>query len=1119
MSTAFIVFYSCVFYLSTCQFTELSTESTLSNNAYVYTDSNRKFININSWFSHEHNTNEFMITFLDHAYKKYDAVTANVISFSAPPSYSYYYQTTVEINNGSVSNDHYQKLKDVVKDESSIFVVGAYYDDDIYDAWFIFYRIIDVMGIQNSHATKQLKLNPPGSGSYNPSIAATKLFNTNTYLIIYHLNYGKDIIYYYLLNATSQSFMYSAAKILQSVSTIDRGLIVRASHVSDLYLLVWEGDDDDIYGTVRRNDGSVFRSEFVVNIATSTRKQHLHDMISLNISDTNGFFAILYTDTSHKANETLHICILDDFGSHLKDYNDNTMDIVFFVNDKVGHDVQSASFTELDLGVDTTQQNKTYIVVTFAYELNDVGDAAIYIQLFEFTWSDGYTDYYLNATGNPFQITSSAANNPCAVFVSSVNNQILVAWINYGKYETNIKLLSTDIEIITASPVAAPTKHPSTTPFEFSVTSPISIVIGVCIIVICFGVIVCAVKKRRKTPSNKRITDDRAKYSQPPLPMTNVAESSSDDSINDAFDQIKVKNANDHLSQAMYKYMTAIQNNMIIEDIDIPELLDHYHVLLRIPDKQTSDGLCAANVSTCTVSNCAIFRRHYRARDASRIKNIYSPEYRAKLHILDKIHCFYQHPMNTFCEQTNIDALEIMSEFKTRLNNKYNQLHVANHNNKKVFVLGWEFKYIECKEDEKYDEDNTYCVHITQKYPSFKKELLENNILIQQFDVEYSKAQTHHNSTHRKNVYPNTELDHLLALLIYCNFDEFQSEFSKSYREKNGIKHQEFYHLGNLLKQAVVKHGTCIKNGRQTFYHGMNQKLVPTQIVGDLGKGISVFCPISASSCKEIANNFAQFADNDTDQGLIMAFGGRTSNAKYFSVAWLSNYSHEKEHLFLQNKEQFHIKDIIACKTGIPYREILNILKAMDSILSEVHYGEDDSSRHEFVDSIVEIMNHQLSLKHYFKKKALEWLDDYAQELLTVYFENKDRLTINCSVLQKKYEKLFKLICIDVKQRNYQWIRIDVLATIFPRLNIIEIKDINLCPEIMEDISKNRAVFGPKNKTWKLPTMILRVNKTSALKTVDAKRQYEEPFLNNQIKLYINLVDIGNKEYDTIEIK
>eukprot|EP01083_Nonionella_stella_P153375 492742_1 len=637
------------------------------------------------------------------------------------------------------------------------------------------------------------------------------------------------------------------------------------------------------------------------------------------------------------------------------------------------------------------------------------------------------------------------------------------------------------------------------------------------IIVVCACVLICSVTLTYvccKSKQDRHQQELQIQLLEPLLQFTTTTTTSYENvTTYDAgmADQCAIDSANDRLSKYLNKYVTAIHNDTLSQidgDMNkhvIAQMVDDYHLLLTNPD--------GVDLPQCTIMDCTIFHKHFRDKSIIPMEkhSAYTSNAYAKgnLQILGKIHCFCQHSKDISCIHDDKKS-DITTEFETRMNNKYiNQLHIAQENERKILMLGWEFKYVGNNTINNMDgeKDNTRCVSVKAKYGSFKVELKEHNLLEEQYDAEHRKAIIHYNCAYRKKRYQTIQLEHAFALMIYCDFDYLQRVFSRTYRDNQGKNHTEFYHFGKLLKEAVRDHGTCIRDGRiQMFYHGMNQKLVPTQVVGDLGKGISIFCPISTSSTREVALNFGS-------EGLVMVFGGRTSTAQYFSVAWLSDYAYEREHLFIQNRNELHIKDIIECDTHTSFGHILNILKAMDSILCEVHLGEDDSSKHIMIKDIIKVMSRQLCINNGALKS--EKVCGYEQDLLTVYFGNKDKLTINFSVLRKKYKPLFEVICFG----QYEWIRIDKLELLFPRITNIEIKDIDLCSEIMEDISTNREIFDPNNKAWKLKRMTLKVKKTSPLNAAHAVRTYRQEFRNDAIKLVISQHDLANEDFDTIVIE
>eukprot|EP01084_Bolivina_argentea_P176804 305895_1 len=124
------------------------------------------------------------------------------------------------------------------------------------------------------------------------------------------------------------------------------------------------------------------------------------------------------------------------------------------------------------------------------------------------------------------------------------------------------------------------------------------------------------------------------------------------------------------------------------------------------------------------------------------------------------------------------------------------------------YDFGFNFKY-GYYDEEAYDNGNgTVPILVTNKYKTLKQELLHNKIAkisIGQFDKEYQKTGIHFKSDYCKAQFfivdddiqwtfywtsettlkQSLNTQHLLSLMIYCNFTQLQYKFSKTYRENN----------------------------------------------------------------------------------------------------------------------------------------------------------------------------------------------------------------------------------------------------------------------------------------------------------------------------------------------
>eukprot|EP01084_Bolivina_argentea_P281849 482333_1 len=167
-----------------------------------------------------------------------------------------------------------------------------------------------------------------------------------------------------------------------------------------------------------------------------------------------------------------------------------------------------------------------------------------------------------------------------------------------------------------------------------------------------------------------------------------------------------------------------------------------------------------------------------------------------------------------------------------RANNKYNVLFqetkhdkpTNDANNDNMYKFGIRFKYGYDAEHYSDDDRDNDMYSISPSHSSLKEELTTNTISaisMHQFNNEYAKAALHLKADYCKEhfspigewykrytqVGQQTEevkwifgVDNVLSVMIYCNYDILQYEFSKTYREYNGKKHNQFYWLGKFLK-------------------------------------------------------------------------------------------------------------------------------------------------------------------------------------------------------------------------------------------------------------------------------------------------------------------------------
>eukprot|EP01084_Bolivina_argentea_P215687 366243_1 len=287
----------------------------------------------------------------------------------------------------------------------------------------------------------------------------------------------------------------------------------------------------------------------------------------------------------------------------------------------------------------------------------------------------------------------------------------------------------------------------------------------------------------------------------------------------------------------------------ISNDIDNSKLLqivnDYLH-LLHEHDNNDQINYIVDKLGECDVSQCKLFSRNY----TKRINNTETYACTVAYSVIDKIHCYFQHCYDTGNRLSPEDQMQldkcmndekdsgttfdkyainqriigmkkiliikqkqnVINSNSTLIRNKYNQLFTEEkHNlhkqnidvdNTSVYSFGYSFKY--GYDDERLNDDE--YIDVTNKYKSFKEELTQhniNNLAIEQYNIEYTKANIHFRSYFCAKTYKSIQnksfpflIEYILALMIYCNYDKLQCEFSKTYRDNEGRYHNQFYFLG-----------------------------------------------------------------------------------------------------------------------------------------------------------------------------------------------------------------------------------------------------------------------------------------------------------------------------------
>eukprot|EP01084_Bolivina_argentea_P063831 116445_1 len=298
-------------------------------------------------------------------------------------------------------------------------------------------------------------------------------------------------------------------------------------------------------------------------------------------------------------------------------------------------------------------------------------------------------------------------------------------------------------------------------------------------------------------------------------------------------------------------------------------------------------------------------------------------------------------------------------------------------------------------------------------------------------------------------------IEFILSMMIYCNFDSLQTEFSKTYRMYDGKMHCNFYFLGKNLKISVSTFGTYFfHNGDITkLYHGIGEKLAfPTYGIGekhgltmDVDRDVCIYSPLSTTTALEVALNFTNF-----NEGLIVEFGPTLKTSpKFLEMSWLSDFAYEHEYLFIQSTDPIHINNITDVKHNIEYNIMLQSLRNIEKIVTcdgDFKFGSDVFLKKSLE---IAIIYDQLS-RSISQCKEFSSLTDYARQMCHVYFQQVSFVNLDFSTLKQKCIGLYECL-FDVKKKTVDF---SVLNCLFPKLKTIYIFQANINDNIMDDVLK-----------------------------------------------------------------
>jgi len=382
---------------------------------------------------------------------------------------------------------------------------------------------------------------------------------------------------------------------------------------------------------------------------------------------------------------------------------------------------------------------------------------------------------------------------------------------------------------------------------------------------------------------------------------------------------------------------------------------------------------------------------------------------------------------------------------------------------------------------------------VPKRHDTFKQEITslsdKVNISVNQWYHQYKKAELHFNSYYCKafmTKYNKTynevvngpikyelKIEHLLALMFYCNYDKLQYEFSKTYRRHSSKesniaiaeRHSHFYHLGMWIKAAVHEFGTRTDtiDSNDTFYHGISQQTIFSSASTAIFNG-----PLSTSTDYSVAACFAN------QQGLILELRDSKTvylSSKYFAMHWLSCYSNEQECLFIACDGPLLFKNIISIGNDIEYKTIIHVLYLFEYIFNDKRlFYQLQQQQNKNTDKKYDIFNddellllsqhlihHQLNKMGLSEFQEFKSLDDYASNLVDKFCLNQKDLWINVDRINNQNNEKVKWIKQLFGDKRFEkWINVNLVHILFPNVESLNIRwRINVKVCILDEILKH----------------------------------------------------------------
>eukprot|EP01084_Bolivina_argentea_P148613 259784_1 len=447
---------------------------------------------------------------------------------------------------------------------------------------------------------------------------------------------------------------------------------------------------------------------------------------------------------------------------------------------------------------------------------------------------------------------------------------------------------------------------------------------------------------------------------------------------------------------------------------------------------------------------------------------------------------------------------------------------------------------------EQLDYESIGDWYIEPKYSNIKSEMLCNDIYgITQTEWQclLCKAAKHHQTKAIKNIYcPRTSSakyydmqygniispNHVISMLLYCNYDMLSYKFSETYRKINekdsgyDIKqrHRNYYWLGRYLRECAECFGMEVNYDiwNLKLYHGVNQRFTFESMIANIK------LPFSTTISYAVAVTFC------ANRGMILELNISTLDWRMYDgekscgrlmvcdMRCISDFPNEEEIFCVGGACAFTFHNIIE-PIGINYRkymvaliQILNtfqtkgVLDKRKFVLQSNVFPEGSTCKYGMIASpstasekqlFFRLMSHQLwkSYPNHPHAHQFKTIPDYIENIMDLQFRNVRMGTYypGCNVIN------------DILLSQQQWIDFHALTKLLPNLRLLEYPfgDKNIAflknPIIYESVLS----FVQSNKKTKLECIAIFINPDYYTVLQQYVIQYTQRFVAHGWNIYL----------------